>query len=73
MGEIMHSYVGYVQGPMLLGGVVGEHKSSRFESMDDATAWVAAVLKGNWEADRVVTAHGVAVSEQAPEIPTQGE
>jgi hypothetical protein len=64
------SFTGYVtaaKGSVLLGGVK-HHESSRFETMQQASDWVAAIVRGNCEAHRAISAWGVNHNPNDPEI-----
>ena len=69
--DSIRSYSAYVtasRGSLLLGGVK-HHESSRFETSEQASLWIQAILEGNGKAGRSVAAWGTNTHDLAPEIP----
>jgi hypothetical protein len=64
------AYVTACRGSMLLGGVK-HHRSSRFETRQQASLWIRAILQGNCEAGRQIAAWGYEASDLPPEITEQ--
>ena len=66
----MKSYVGYVtacRDNLLLGGTK-HHESARFETREQAGAWVGQIVAANCAAHRAVSAWGCNTVNRRPEI-----